>query len=114
MKSSILYQYRDIKREADDIAKRVLKYRNAKGEIKDWESIKALEEKYCYLYNELFKQQLDIENAIATLDPIERTILRYRYIDGMKWEKIFRLIHYGQKQTFRIHKNALNKLNKTK
>ena len=111
MKSSELYQYRDMKREADDIFKRICKYRNAKGEIKDWDSIKSLEEKYCELYDQLFTRQLDIENAINTLDSIERTILRYRYIDGMKWEKIFRLIHYSQKQTFRIHKDALKKLN---
>lgn len=110
MKGSILYQYRDMKHEADDISKRILKYRNAKGEIKDWAEIKALEEKYCELYKDLFNRQLEIENKINNLEPIERIILRYRYIDGMRWEKIFRLIHYSQKQTFRIHNNAIKKI----
>lgn len=48
----------------------------------------ALLRKYMKEHRELCAQQLEIENAIGTLDKELRTIMRYRYILGYKWETI--------------------------
>lgn len=63
----------------------------------------------------LSKQQLTeklqrIEDAIASLDPTERDLLRLRYIAGYSWTKVARYIHYSRTATFDIHVKALQKL----
>ena len=68
------------------------------------------------LYNskrvELTQAQIDIEHLIEHLDPIERVIARYRYIDGMHWEQICVKISYSWRQTHRIHSGLIDKLAK--
>jgi DNA-directed RNA polymerase specialized sigma subunit len=60
---------------------------------------------------QLDETELSIENAIESLaDPNARTILRCRYIDGMRWEAICVKIGYEWAQVHRIHKNALETL----
>lgn len=52
-----------------------------------------------------------IEKAISTLtDPLERTILRYRYIQGLKWTEICIELNYSWKQTHRLHSRALTSI----
>ena len=50
------------------------------------------------------------EQALDTLRPTERRIMRLRYIDRLSWEAIALRIHYSKPQTLRIHQSALNKL----
>ena len=60
---------------------------------------------------QLDETELNIENAIETLaDPAARSILRLRYIDGLKWEQICVKMGYEWSHTHRIHKNALETL----
>lgn len=61
---------------------------------------------------ELVALQLDIEHAIETLEPIEREIVRLRYIDGLEWHQICAEINYEWTQTHRIHARVLRKLEK--
>lgn len=61
---------------------------------------------------ELVALQLDIERAIETLDPIERDLVRLRYIDGLEWHQVCAAINYEWTQTHRIHARALQKLKK--
>ena len=61
---------------------------------------------------ELVALQLDIEHAIETLEPIERELVRLRYIDGKDWYQICMAINYEWAQTHRIHARALRKLGK--
>lgn len=57
------------------------------------------------------EEMADIEQAISGLDdPVQRTLMRYRYIDGMEWEKICVKLNYSWRQTHRIHSMALNNL----
>lgn len=63
-----------------------------------------LVEKYC--------QCVGIESDILhRLDAMEvqaeREVLRYRYIDGMTWEKIASTLSYDLRHIYRIHGNAL-------
>jgi DNA-directed RNA polymerase specialized sigma24 family protein len=59
----------------------------------------------------LDEEQLAIETAIASLeDPTARRLLRYRYIDGLKWEEICVLIKYEWSRTHDLHSMALQQL----
>ena len=59
----------------------------------------------------LDEEQLAVENAITSLeDPVARLLLRYRYIDGLKWEEVCVRIRYSWTQTHEIHGQALQLL----
>ena len=74
----------------------------------------------CDLYQErIFKlcvQQMEIENALKQLDGELRTIIRYRYICGYKWETICNKLgseEYGPMDwttVHRKHRKALQQL----
>lgn len=59
---------------------------------------------------DLRAEVLRIEEAIESLEPIERMLMRCRYIDGLTWEEVAVAISYSWRQTHTIHSNALNKL----
>lgn len=59
---------------------------------------------------ELAERLRVIEEALETLGPTERTLMRLRYVEGLSWQAVSMRIHYSWKQTHRIHKNALRKL----
>ena len=61
---------------------------------------------------ELFNKQLDIESSIEKLEPLERNVLRYRYIDGLRFEEISCKIKYSYRTVRRIHKRSIEKLEK--
>ena len=59
---------------------------------------------------ELIEGQLKIEKAIESLNPVERELMRLRYIDGADWTEVAATIHYEWTQTHRIHAKALAKI----
>ena len=68
------------------------------------------------LYNEkqsnLIKQQTKIENCIDKLDnALERNIMRLRYLESKKWEKICVEVNYSWENVHRIHRKILSKIN---
>ena len=69
-----------------------------------------LQERYWAKLEELAAEQLAIEDAIESLDETERMLLRYRYIDGLKWEEVCVKIGYSWTQTHEHHGRALQKL----
>jgi DNA-directed RNA polymerase specialized sigma24 family protein len=75
-------------------------------------SLTELKELYRVKESELAQAQMDIERLIEGLDPIERVIARYRYIDGLHWEQICVKISYSWRQTHRIHSDMIDKLAK--
>ena len=65
----------------------------------------------CSRYNrkivELCAQQKEIEDALDSLDKELRTIMRYRYISGYKWETICNLMgseQYGPMDWMTVHR----------
>ena len=76
------------------------------------EALEPLRAFYKEKLAELVALQLDIERAIETLDPIERELIRLRYIDGLEWHQVCAEINYEWTQTHRIHARALRKLEK--
>ena len=69
-----------------------------------------LEEAYLDELNKLLEEQVYIETMIKELEPVERLLIRARYIDGLPWEYICNIIGYSWAQTHRIHSSTLNKL----
>ena len=61
---------------------------------------------------DLAQALIDIEHLIGGLEPVERLIARYRYIDGLQWEKICVKINYSWRQTHRLHAEMIDKLTK--
>lgn len=59
-----------------------------------------------------FIRKINIEKSIANLsDPLEREVLYNRYILGMKWDDIARVICYSKMTAHRIHNKALKNIN---
>lgn len=71
-----------------------------------------LQERYRAKMEELAAEQLAIEQAIESLEPTARMLMRYRYIDGLKWEEVAVRMNYSWTQTHDIHGKALKQLNK--
>lgn len=78
-------------------------------------AVDELEKLYQESEAALIQAQIDIEQMIMELEsPIERQVLRYRYLDGMKWEKISVKMNYSESHIHRFYSRALRKLEKTK
>jgi DNA-directed RNA polymerase specialized sigma subunit len=99
------YQHIKSERAQIDLLLMINRQQQAAGE-----NTQRLIEQYTQKQEELAAMQLRIEEAIESLDPVERTIIRMRYIKGDSWTKIGFAIHYSRSSTFEIHKRALEKL----
>jgi DNA-directed RNA polymerase specialized sigma subunit len=80
------------------------------GHDYDRELVQPLLDLYRLKLDELIIGQFKIEKAIEDLNPIERELMRLRYIDGADWTEVAATIHYEWTQTHRIHARALAKL----
>lgn len=67
-------------------------------------------EEYCIKYEQSLEELDKIEKVINSLNGMERLIMRYRYIDNMKWEKICILTQYSWRQVHNIHSRILKKI----
>ena len=70
----------------------------------------TLKERYQAQSEKLTTAQVNIENMIEGLEPTERLLARYRYIDGLQWGTVCNMIHYSWRQTHRIHGQMINKI----
>ena len=69
-----------------------------------------LQDLYWARVADITEAQAAIEAMIDTLEPTERRLARYRYIDGLTWENVCDKLCYSWKQTHRIHGRMLDKL----
>ena len=59
----------------------------------------------------LIKQQIQIEKVIEKLDdPIDRNIIRLKYLNGHTWEKICVILNYSWNGVHKKHKKILLKI----
>lgn len=73
--------------------------------------VEKIIEKYNKKIEDIIAERTRIEDLIDMLaDPLERAVMRYKYIDGLKWEDICMRINYEWSQAHRIHRNALEHL----
>lgn len=103
-----LRQYRSIKTEISQMEDMLAVYLHAHHIAED--VLHPLILLYREKLAELIQGQLQIERAIESLNPTERTLMRMRYIDGAEWLDICETIHYEWTQTHRIHARALAKI----
>mgnify|MGYP001279557539 FL=1 len=122
-----LLAYRSIKKELNDLEKRIEELR------KDARSPKGISysdmprgrsepipsqqryieqlEKLSDLYEErkakLVETQIAIERAISSLPSELRLLMQYRYIDGMRWEEIAEIMHISIGTFHNWHNKAL-------
>lgn len=69
----------------------------------------ALRDLYAAKGAELDRAMVEIEGLIGWLtDARERMIMRYRYLDCLKWENVCVKANYSWKQTHRYHDRALD------
>lgn len=76
------------------------------------QAIKHLElmDRYKAQIAQMVEQQAAIEKLIEGLDPVERRLARFRYIDGLTWEDVCDEMNYSWRQTHRIHGRMLDRL----
>ena len=113
MEENILKQYRSIKKESQHIKQLMWQLSRQRANTNDKaldDTLSALQGRYSKLLKELAERQNIIEELIEGLDSTERDLIRYRYIDGLRWEAVALRIAYSPPQTFRIHKQILKKL----
>ncbi len=70
----------------------------------------ALLERYRVQLGRLASAQTAIEDLIEGVEPVARRLMRYRYIDGMRWEEVCVAVGYSWRQTHNIHAKALDAL----
>ncbi len=99
--------------------KQLKDYRPIKGELAALEALSRKIERHgsdelCRLYERkregLTADLRHIEEVIEGLGPVERTLMRLRYIEGLEWHQVADRIHYSWQQTHRIHKQVLIKI----
>ena len=62
--------------------------------------------------HEYFTMRMEIEDAINTVEDITlQTLLRYRYIDGMRWKQIAVDMNYDYRYVLKLHGRALISVN---
>lgn len=124
-----LKEYRSIKREIDHIRTQIaeadknMTYLQSivisdmpKGGTAVNKLERAIENKdklfelLCQKIEQLSTAQIKIEYAISQLPPMEREIMRLRYIDGLRFEKIALKTNYAVRNIFYIHRKAVDKL----
>lgn len=59
---------------------------------------------------EILAAQLQFEKMIYPLEPRERLLLRYRYLDGLHWDEISKKLDCNVSQAHRIHNSTLAEL----
>lgn len=58
----------------------------------------------------IIAEEEEIEKVISKLETTERILMRYRYIQGLDWEKICVEMHYSWQHIHKIHKRILEKI----
>ncbi|WP_343342460.1 hypothetical protein [Terrisporobacter petrolearius] len=73
--------------------------------------IEELIDIYNVKQDKLFKQQIKIEKCIDKLDNAkERNIMRLRYLEGHKWEKVCVETNYSWEGIHKVHRRILAKI----
>ena len=50
------------------------------------------------------------ESLLSALNEKEAVLMRARYIDGLRWKEIARVMHYSEERCYKIHAGAMRKL----
>ncbi len=75
-------------------------------------TLSDLETTYIQKSNELMRKMIEIERSINTLEPMERVVVRKRYMECKPWETICVEMNYGYRGILKVHSRILQKLRK--
>lgn len=70
-----------------------------------------LENQYLHKIDKLLEEKAKLERLIDGLEPVERLLIRAKYIECNTWEEVCLTIGYEWAQTHRLHSKILEKLN---
>ena len=115
--------YTNLTRECDHLEKLIAKKTDELEKFKSSlmplkvdvleKEVEALNMKFHENYLQALKEKQVIEDMIDSLnDPMERTLMRLRYIECLEWKNIYMEIDYSRTQTYKIHKRILEKIEK--
>ena len=119
---SQLYEIRQLRSQLADLEARMYSPRGQSltgmpsggGSGRSIEDITASHVRLTELYKQklyaLETEQKAVEDAIDSLEPVERTVLRHRYIEGLTWEEIEKRMFFYSSHLRRIHNRAIEKL----
>ena len=74
------------------------------------ERLEELSNWYEQLKGSLMKDIRQVEQEISKLPPVLRVLMRYRYVQGKKWEWINGKMYISESKSKRMHKRALKLL----
>lgn len=129
-----LYRYIDLTHERDQLADQIRRLeaiaytpgapaksgRPRKAAVSDPTGDRAarlinLREAYDAKLDQAVQAIAEIEQLIGTLsDPVERRLIRCRYLEGKTWEQVCIEMNYSWRQVHRIHGRALEDLSRKK
>lgn len=72
--------------------------------------ITRLEKRYETIMEQAFAIEDAIAEAVQYLNELEQAIIIDRYVNGYSWRKIEKLHNYCERQTIRVHNEALEDL----
>lgn len=72
--------------------------------------LEALRALYNRRWDALIAARIEIEESIENLAPAERSLIRYRYIEGLEWEEVAQKMRYSISKTTRMHGKILEKI----
>lgn len=127
MTKTELLAYKNIKSELQDIEKRIDELRkdarNPKGisysdmprgrggpissQQRYIEQLEELSQMYEEKKADLVETQIVIERAISSLPSDLRLLMRYRYIDGLRWGQVNDMMYISETQSKKLHRKAL-------
>lgn len=67
----------------------------------------TMSERYGSMILALAEEIEKLEALIADLEPMERLVIRYHYLDGLAWAEVSEKIGYELRQTHRIKDRAI-------
>lgn len=70
----------------------------------------SLKEHYDRLRDQELDRRLEIETMLTCLEPIERRVIRLRFLEGLPWRSVSQKILYSETQTRRFYEQGLDKL----
>lgn len=127
-----LHRYADLVKEKEDLLERIIRKDSSiksasvqviTGMPRSYNSdhdkigravaqIDRMNELYLCKLRDIENELIRIEKEIERLEPIERQLVRYRYIDGYNWEEICVKLNYSWATLHRMHAKILRELAK--
>ena len=113
MNKTELREYVHIDRELNDLERRIEWTKSQILKPKSTtcvETLINLESLFTVKWDQLIDLRFTIEKSINKLPPLECTLMRLKYIDGLTWEEVAVKLNYSWRWVHKLHSRALQKI----